>query len=264
MPRNGSGPHSRSPNDLPTRQIVAVWALEKGKVAFAKEQAEDALRIEGGGLPPGAKKQSGSNVGHILRGLVALWEKDWVVAEENFQKVVEDSPLDFAARNNLALALVEQDDPAKKQRALEYAEANYRDHKDNPDALSTLGWVRFRRGEFDKAEAALNQSLKAAGGPTNTDTATYVAYVLDHQGKNRQAREILDDLLKTDRPFAMRPEARKLYEKLKSAGMAEIAPDVDALEFICGCQTLPDVRIAMPVSILGTLNPSAAVKPCRI
>ena len=54
-------------------------------------------------------------------------------------------PNDFGARNNLALALVEQDDPAKKQRALDYAEANYRDNKDNPDALSTLGWVYFRR-----------------------------------------------------------------------------------------------------------------------
>ena len=34
------------PNDLPTRQVVAVWALENGKIPFAKEQAEAALRIE--------------------------------------------------------------------------------------------------------------------------------------------------------------------------------------------------------------------------
>ena len=31
-----------APNDLPTRQVVADWALDNGKIAFAKEQAEAA------------------------------------------------------------------------------------------------------------------------------------------------------------------------------------------------------------------------------
>ena len=154
-----------APDDLTTRQVVAIWALEKGKIAFAKEQAEAALRIEASD----PKKYSGSNVGRMLRGLVALWEKDWPEAENYFQKVILENPNDFAARNNLALALVEQDDPAKQQRALAYAEANYRDNKNNPDALSTLGWVYFRRNEFDEAGGSLiappgdRRAVKAAG-----------------------------------------------------------------------------------------------------
>ena len=177
-----------APNDLATRQVVAVWALEHGMIPFAKEQAEAALRIEAPDVP-GARKFNGSHVGHLLRGLVALWEKDWPEAERNFQTAVDDSPADFVARNNLALALVEQDDPAKRQRALDYAEANLRDHKESSDALSTLGWVHFRRGEFDQAQAVLDQAVKAAGGnATDADTATYVAYLLDHQGKKLEAR----------------------------------------------------------------------------
>ena len=127
-----------APDDLPTRQLAANWALEHGKLAFAKEQADSALRIEEpdfGGIPPDKRKYGGSTVGHSLRGLVALWEKDWAEAEKNFQKVLDDSPMDFAANNNMALALVGQDDPAKRQRALDYAQVNYNLRQPTPTPI---------------------------------------------------------------------------------------------------------------------------------
>lgn len=209
-----------NPDDLTTRQVVAIWALQKGKIDLVKEQAEAALRIEAAdaALAPDKRKYTGSNVGRMLRGLVALWEKDWSEAENYFQKVILESPNDFGARNNLALALVEQEDPQKKQRALAYAEANYRENNKSPDALSTLGWVYFRRNEFDQAGLALEQALKATNGQlTNPDTATYVAHILYHQDRKYQAKQILDEILKSDHPFSMKPEALKLYEKVKDA-----------------------------------------------
>ena len=112
-----------------------MWALERGNLALAKEQAEGALRIEASS----AEKYGGSHLGRILLGLVGLWEKTWTAAERCFQEVLTRSPNDFAARNNIALALVEQDDAAKKQRALECAEANMRDGSRNPDVL--LHWA---------------------------------------------------------------------------------------------------------------------------
>ena len=36
----------KAPKDLATRQVVCLWALQKGKLAFAKEQADAALDIE--------------------------------------------------------------------------------------------------------------------------------------------------------------------------------------------------------------------------
>jgi tetratricopeptide (TPR) repeat protein len=207
-----------APDDLTTRQVVAVWALEKGKIAFAKEQAEAALRIEAADAakPVGEQRLKGSFVGRMHRGLVALWEKKWDEAENYFQKVILEVPNDFVARNNLALALVEQDDPQKKQRAQAYADANYKDNNKSPDALSTLGWVYFRRGEFDQARLALGEAVKATGGNlNNADTATYLAHILYHQDQKWQTKELLDNILKGDRPFSMRPEAEKLYEKVK-------------------------------------------------
>src|SRR5208283_2361550 len=180
-----------APSDLTTRQAVALWALENGRIDFAKEQANEALRIEEADakLPPGEKKYAHSKVGHLLRGYVALWEKDWTEAESEFQKVIDDDPNDFIARNNIALALVEQDDPAKKNKALAYAEANYEDDNKSPDALTTLGWIYFRRNQFSLAKLALDQTAGAANeNSPNADNATGRAYVLYHQGKNWQAK----------------------------------------------------------------------------
>ncbi len=212
-----------APNDLTTRQVVAVWALENGKLDLAKEQAKEALRIEetDAALPAGEHKYAGSKAGHMLRGYVALWEKDWPEAENDFQRVIVDDPNDYGARNNIALALVEQEDPAKKDKALRYAEGNYKDNTKSPDALSTLGWVYFRRGEFDKAGLALDQAIKAAGGLNNPDTATYAAYMLHHRDADWQAKDLLENILKSKKPFSMKPEAEKLYDKVKDAKKPE-------------------------------------------
>jgi tetratricopeptide (TPR) repeat protein len=214
-------------HDLPTRHVVFIWAWENGKIALAKEQAEAAVRIEAAdnALPEKDRKYSRSSVGRMLRGLIALWEKDWRTAEKYFQTVVLEDPNGLVARNNLALALVEQDDPAKKQRALDYAKANFREKNSTSEALWTLGWVYFRRNEFEPAGFALDQAVTAANDDvTNADAATYLAHVLFQQDKKWQAKKTLDNVLKAGRPFCMRPEAEKLYEKVKDAKSPEETP----------------------------------------
>ena len=87
-----------------------------------------------------------------------------------------------------------------------------------------MGWVYYRRGEFDLAELALEQAVKATqDNVMNLDSATYLAHVAYHQGEKLQAKEILEIILKGDRPFAMRPEAKQLYEKVKDAKKPEDA-----------------------------------------
>jgi tetratricopeptide (TPR) repeat protein len=207
------------PDDLPTRQLVAVWALEKGRIDFAKEQVKAVLRILA--ADGEVRRYRYPTLGRMLRGLIALWEKNWQKAEDNFQKAVLEDPNDLIARNNLALALVEQDDPGKKQRALDYAMANYRDRNNNFNALWTLGWVYFRRNEFDQAAFALELAARTTNGDaTNADTATYQAHSLYQQGKKWQAKEVLAPLLQYQL-FCMRPEALKLYEKVKDAKKPE-------------------------------------------
>jgi tetratricopeptide (TPR) repeat protein len=210
-----------APDDLPTRQVAALWALENGNLPYARQQAEAALRI----ATANPTIRDGSNVANALCGMVALWEKKWLEAEHYFEKILLENPNDFIAKNNLALALVEQDASVKKQRALAYAEGNFRIDGNNPEVLSTLGWVYFRRGEFDRAKAALTEAIKASpGGATaDADTITYFAHVLYHGDQKWQAKELLEAILNGKRAFSMRPEAQKLYERVKDTKQPEAA-----------------------------------------
>ncbi len=53
----------------------------------------------------------------ILRGMVAIFQKDYATAERYFELAHLQSPRTFLASNDLALALIEQNDQAKKLRA---------------------------------------------------------------------------------------------------------------------------------------------------
>ncbi|MGA2256424.1 MAG: hypothetical protein ABSG53_17385 [Thermoguttaceae bacterium] len=211
---------SNVPKDLATREVVGIWALRKGNLPYAKEQAEAILKLEESDV----MRYRGSNVGHMLRGLAALWEKRWGDAEKDFEPILLPVPNDFGARNNLALALVEQNDPGKKRRALALAETNYRDNINSPDALSTLAWIYFRVNEFDLAWLTIKKDISLVGGRIDPDTKTYLAHILYHQDNKWPAKECLDDVLKADQPFAMRKEAQELYEKVKDTRMPEGTP----------------------------------------
>ena len=189
----------QSPNDLMLRAVVAEWALNNGEIELAKKQANEALRIEKEDLdrPINQRRYPKSTTGQMLNGYVAIWTKKWPEAERYFQNVLELLPQDFAASNNLALAQVEQDD--KKQTAWEHANLNYQLNKDNDravEAASTMCWVYYRQDKFEQAAQVMDFVLQKTGGNvSNPDTITYLAYILNHNGKKYQAKQILEGLL---------------------------------------------------------------------
>jgi len=220
-----------APKDIPTRQAFATWALKRGDLATAKDQAEAILRIE----ESNPSRYSTSNVGHMLRGVVAMWERDWAEAEKDFNSILLVDPSNFGARNNLALVLVaeketdKQKETDKKRRARQLAEDNHHDYPKSPEALSTLAWVSFKLDDFDLASLAINEYFRAGGkyvradGELDADFCTCWAYMLDHQDKKPQAKELLEKL-KSVPAFLMKTEATELYDKLaKSTKKPEAA-----------------------------------------
>jgi Tfp pilus assembly protein PilF len=187
--------------DLKLRLEAAQWALDAGLLDQAKDQASSALVIDPSSLQ--AK---------VLRGLVALLMKDYPVAEEWLQKALLQDPDNFAVSNNLALCLIEQDDEAKKARALKYAQINTRLHPQSPDALATYGWVAYKRGSLNEAEAALNQAMQA--GAINPDTLYYRARIAVDRKNTGMAKQLLDAALKANAPFMKRQEAEQLVKQL--------------------------------------------------
>jgi Tfp pilus assembly protein PilF len=191
-----------APNDLQTRLVAAQWALETGQIEKAQEQAAAAMQIDPRSLE--AK---------ILRGVVALFQKDYPAAERYFESAHLQSPRNFAASNNLALALIEQKNDAKRRRAAEYAENNAQQYPKVAEAASTYGWVLYKIGRLDDAEKAFQVAI--SGGQFSPDTAYYIARLSVDRGRNAQAKQWLEGALKSTQPFAMRQEAQALLDEIK-------------------------------------------------
>lgn len=191
-----------APRDLRTRLVAAQWAWELGQLDEARKQASGALQLDPRSLD--AK---------ILCGVIALFQKDYKAAELYFESAHLQAPKNFAASNNLALALVEQKDKTKKQRALEYAEANAKQYPKVGDALSTYGWVLYKVGRLEEAENALRAAAGQGGfGP---DAAFYLASVLADRGQDADAKQLLQRALESPGLFPQRDEAKALLEKLQ-------------------------------------------------
>ncbi len=191
-----------APRDAKVRLAAAQWEFEVGRYDRAEEQARAAVQ-----LVPDLADAS------MLRGVIAMMRKDHKTAEESFRKVHLQSPGNMAATNNLTLALVEQNDLAKQRLALEYAQMNVRQYGDQPEPVSTLGWVLYRLGRLEESEANLRKAFTLSPGRANPDTVYFMARVLVDRGRRDDARKLLD-VIKGGGRFLMRDEAQALVEEL--------------------------------------------------
>jgi tetratricopeptide (TPR) repeat protein len=196
---------SVAPKDLNTRLNAAQLAFETGDLDNAKKQAATALQLNANSFP--AK---------MLCGLVALFQKDYSAAELYFDSAARQQPKEFGASNNLALALIEQKDPEKRDRALQYAEANVRQYPKAAEVYSTYGWILYKLNRLNDAETALRNAI--SGGTFTPETAYYMGRVVaDSGGRDAEAVQWLEGAVKANMPFRQRDDATELLEKLKRA-----------------------------------------------
>ena len=151
-------------------------------------------------------------------GKVALFRADYKGAEAAFQEATRINPLDTDASSGLALALCEQEDAEKKQRAVQYAASNLQKRANNRDFLATLGWTLYKSGQVDEALKALQQSI--ADGQINAASAYYLAVILNERGQKDSAKQLLTAALGTQPPFAKRAAAEKLLAELNGGDTA--------------------------------------------
>jgi tetratricopeptide (TPR) repeat protein len=201
--------------DIRVRLLVAQWAWENGELKEAKTQADAALKLDEK-LPEKDKSVDQSINALVLRGLIALFQKDYEGAEGFFQSANILRPNNLAATNGLALALIEQKGDDKHQRAFAYAQDNaqkYQRTNQANEALSTYGWILYKIGKTDDANRVLRQVISS--GTFSADTAYYMARVLVKLGDSKNARDVLERALKASGPFQNREEAASLLEELK-------------------------------------------------
>jgi tetratricopeptide (TPR) repeat protein len=191
-----------NPRDAKTRVVAAQWSYDIGKFDQAEEQAKAAVQLE----PDSLNAQ-------MIRGLVALMRKDFKTAQEFYEKAHLQAPSNLNATNNLALALAGQDEESKKRLAMEYAQINARVYPDQSEALATLGWVFYRLGRLDEAQANLGKAISLPR--PSPDTFYFTARVIADRGRKDEARALLQSpVMKSPGQYLMRKEAEALLEEL--------------------------------------------------
>jgi uncharacterized protein HemY len=111
------------------------------------------------------------------------------------------------------LALIEQTSESKHQRALELAGSNARQFPQLPEIASTHGWVLYKLGRLDDAERAFR--IASSAKAPSLDTACYLARLSVDRGRGAEARQLLENALKSNRLFMFRQEAQDLLKQLK-------------------------------------------------
>jgi Tfp pilus assembly protein PilF len=188
------------PTSPRVRVARASWLLDQGQAAAARTEVDEALKLD-----PHSKEAL------KVRGLVAWHLRDLVRAEQIFEPLHRDAPADSLAANQLALALVEQNDETKRSRGFQLADVNAAQFPHSPEVLATLGWALYRAGRRDVAEAKLRT---AASGRVTPDVLYFLAQAIADNGKADEARKLLETATAQPRAFAHRDDATALLKKL--------------------------------------------------
>jgi len=193
-----------APESLAAHSGMAAWLLEQGRGDEAQSHVDAVL-----------KSNPASGEINRLVGLAARQRKDLARAEKVFQAMTDESPADAWARNQLAIVLAEQNDPAKQTRAVELAELSARQDPKAADSLATLGTVYYRLGRLDDAEKLLAAVFQ--NGQCRSDDVLALARVEAAQGKKEVVVPLLKKALAASGLFLERNEAKRWLEDLENA-----------------------------------------------
>lgn len=199
----------RDANSETTQMQVAQWALENGNVALAKQCLDAAKKINASSFQV-----------NLLDGLVARFEKNLGVAEVAFERAHLLQPSNAVVTNQLSIVLVEQEDEAKRRKALEYSQQNARLFTDMTqpvarEAAITFAWVLFRLGQVGESERLIQQAL--AAGNVTPDSAYFAARILEQRGRTDEAARLIKTTLDGKAAFPYRQEATEMLSRLGSA-----------------------------------------------
>ncbi|MDE1165067.1 MAG: tetratricopeptide repeat protein [Pseudomonas sp.] len=128
------------------------------------------------------------------RAMLAEKRDDLTQMEKDLRAIIKREPDNAMALNALGYTL--------SDRTTRYAEAKAlieQAHKINPDdpaVLDSLGWVNYRLGNLNEAEALLRQALQRF---PDHEVAAHLGEVLWANGKQREARQVWAKALK-DQP----------------------------------------------------------------
>jgi Flp pilus assembly protein TadD len=132
---------------------------------------------------------------------------------DEYEKILQKFPDNWAAQNDLAFLLCEQGKSGKDlDRAFTLAQKALTAHPDEASTQDTLGWIYYKRGDLNHAEDLIG---KAYARMANNPVVTYhMGMVSFKAGKLTEAKDYLARAMKYGAPFEGKEEAQRTLEKL--------------------------------------------------
>jgi tetratricopeptide (TPR) repeat protein len=122
-----------------------------------------------------------------------------------YETLMKAHPEEDAVANNLAFLLADnRTDPASLERAL--AVSSRFVHTRNPQYLDSLGWVRYRRGEYAQAVTVLEQAVALSGGKALHQM--HLGLALVKSGNAERGKDLLRRAVKDQADLPQLAEAR--------------------------------------------------------
>ena len=217
-------------------EAASGYAL-KGDVLIAKGKVKDALQAYYSALAYAKDGEVVIKISKVERVL-----GDSAVSYDVLNKWLEQYPEDQAVRHILAMSYMtdgkkdaaisqyerilkkQSDNPSVlndlawlyyergEQGALEMAEKAYRLAPDNAAIQDTYGWILVQSGRVESGLIALEQAASSA--PNIPDIRYHLAAALAKAGEKTRAKEELNVILQSDKPFSERTSAEALLAEL--------------------------------------------------
>lgn len=143
----------------------------------------------------------------VIRSVAARYLGDNDTAEGLLTPLHQEKPDDLEVADQLALVLIESSDEAKRGRALQLAERNFRAASDMEQVAATAAWIQLQLGGTDVADKILSQL--ATRGPLSAQTTYYIAELLQKSGKTAESQKLLKIASETPGLFPQRAKAKQ-------------------------------------------------------
>jgi putative PEP-CTERM system TPR-repeat lipoprotein len=131
-----------------------------------------------------------------------------VAAIALYEELLRQVPQSPGMFNNLAVLYQRE----KDKRALTTAEQAYKLTPEHPVILDTLGWILVEQGQMGRGVELLRKAVEKA--PKADSVRYHYAVALARTGKQPQAKQELDALIKSKRAFPELEDAKALLAKL--------------------------------------------------
>lgn len=200
----GAGTHYRAVTQAPLTPdtwvaydgLGAVW-LAGGEHDSARVAFETSVRLN-----------PYNSIGHMRLGDTYLAQADTVRALAAYDRALETGPWNHEAANSAAwLRAVRGED---LDRALAIAKVLTSDTEE-ANYFDTLGWVYYRKGDFDRAAEALERACALA--PDGVEPMFHLALVEKARGRTAKMRELLSKVVQIDRTGDFGTQARAILNQ---------------------------------------------------